>query len=248
MTDALALPPLPRTSLADATAELIRERIFSGAFEPGMWLVETDMARQLHTSRAPVREALAMLRAEGLAREEPGRGTYVATLGRRDIEEIYEVRAGLESVAAQLIIERDDQAALAALDRALGEMRRTAAQDDRQAFLDADLALHGELCRLSRNGRLLRAWEAQVGLLRTLIRLEITTLVGTVEPLLKEHERLVDEIRSGDPARASAACWALFRGTSRLLTQRMAADDPGPSRNDTTRRRAGSGATTETPR
>ena len=248
MTDALALPPLPRTSLADATAELIRERIFSGAFEPGMWLVETDMARQLHTSRAPVREALAMLRAEGLAREEPGRGTYVATLGRRDIEEIYEVRAGLESVAAQLIIERDDQVALAALDRALGEMRRTAAQDDRQAFLDADLALHGELCRLSRNGRLLRAWEAQVGLLRTLIRLEITTLVGSVEPLLTEHERLVDEIRSGDPARAAAACWALFRGTSRLLTQRMVADDPGPSPNDTTRRRAGSGATNETPR
>ena len=53
MTDALALPPLPRTSLADAMAELIRVRIFSGAFEPGMWLVETNIARQLHTSRAP---------------------------------------------------------------------------------------------------------------------------------------------------------------------------------------------------
>ena len=248
MTDALALPPLPRTSLADATAELIRERIFSGAFEPGMWLVETDMARQLHTSRAPVREALAMLRAEGLAREEPGRGTYVATLDRRDIEEIYEVRAGLESVAARLIIERHDEAALAALDHALEEMRRTAEQDDRQAFVDADLALHGELCRLSRNGRLLRAWEAQVGLLRTLIRLEVTTLVGTVEPLLTEHGRLVDEIRSGDPARAAAACWALFRGASQILTERMAGDIPGQSRNDTTRRRPGSGATTETPR
>ena len=214
MTDALALPPLARTSLADATAELIRVRIFSGAFEPGRWLVEADIARQLHTSRAPVREALAMLRAEGVACEEPGRGTYVATLGRRDIEEIYEVRAGLESVAAQLIIERDDQADLAALDRALEEMRRTAARGDRQAFVDADLALHGELCTLSRNGRLLRAWEAQVGLLRTLIRLEIATLVETVEPLLEEHERLVDAIRSGVPARASAACWTLFRGTS----------------------------------
>lgn len=220
-TDAPALPPLARTSLSEGTAELIRERIFAGAFEPGSRLVEADLARQLGTSRGPVREALAMLRAEGLVREEPGRGTYVASLGRRDIEEIYEVRAGLESVAARLIIERADRAALQALDRALVGMRRASARDDRQGFVDADLALHGELCTQSGNGRLLRAWEAQIGLLRTLIRLEITTLVESLEPLIEEHERLVDEIRSGDPNRASAACWALFRGTSRLLTRSM---------------------------
>ena len=152
------LPPLARTSLGDSTADLIRERIFAGTFGPGSRLVEADLARQLQTSRAPVREALAMLRAEGLAREEPGRGTYVASLGRRDIEEIYEVRAGLESVAARLIIERNDGSALTALDRALGEMRRVAATGDRRAFADADIALHGELCAQSGNGRLMRAW------------------------------------------------------------------------------------------
>jgi DNA-binding GntR family transcriptional regulator len=183
--------------------------------------VEADIARQLGTSRGPVREALAMLRAEGLVREHPGRGTYVASLGDRDIAEIYEVRAGLESVAARLIIEHDDASALAALDRALDGMHRASSRDDRRAFVDADLALHGELCKRSGNGRLFRAWEGQIGLLRTLIRLEITTLVESLDPLIVEHERLVDEIRSGDPGRASAACWALFQGTSRLLIQGM---------------------------
>lgn len=218
-TDAPALPPLARTSLSEGTAELIRERIFAGAFEAGSRLVEADIARQLGTSRGPVREALATLRAEGLVREEMGRGTFVASLGSRDIEEIYEVRAGLESVAARLIIERNDKGALAALDRALGGMREASAKGDRHAFVDADLALHGELCTRSGNGRLFRAWEAQIGLLRTLIRLEITTLVETLDPLIVEHQRLVEEIRSGDPGRASEACWALFRGTSKLLTQ-----------------------------
>jgi DNA-binding GntR family transcriptional regulator len=220
-TGASALPPLARTSLSEGTAELIRERIFAGALEAGSRLVEADIARQLGTSRGPVREALAMLRAEGIVREEMGRGTFVASLGSRDIEEIYEVRAGLESVAARLIIERNDEPALAALDRALSGMREASTQGDRGAFVDADLALHGELCTRSGNVRLLRAWEAQIGLLRTLIRIEITTLVETLDPLIVEHQRLVEEIRSGDPGRASEACWALFRGTSKLLTQGM---------------------------
>jgi DNA-binding GntR family transcriptional regulator len=55
-----------------------------------------------------------------------------------------------------------------------------------------------------------------------LIRLEITTLVESLEPLIRDHERLVEEIKSGDTDRAAAACWALFRDTSRLLTQGMA--------------------------
>lgn len=222
------LPPLARTSLADSTAELIRERIFAGTFGPGSRLVEADLARQLHTSRGPVREALAMLRTEGLAREEPGRGTYVASLNHRDIEEIYEVRAGLESVAARLLIERNDRSALARLDAALGEMRRIAATGDRRAFVDADIALHGELCAQSRNGRLLRAWESQIGLLRSLIRLEIENLVETLDPLIEEHERLVAEIRSEDPVRASEACWQLFRRTSGLLTRTVTAGPDAP--------------------
>jgi len=239
------LPPLPRTSLADSTAELIRERIFAGAFAPGSRLVEADLARQLQTSRAPVREALAMLRAEGLAREEPGRGTYVASLGRRDIEEIYEVRAGLESVAARLIIERNDRSALMRLDRALDEMRGVAATGDRRAFVDADIALHGELCAQSRNGRLLRAWESQIGLLRTLIRLEIENLVQNLDPLIEEHGRLVAEIRSLDPARASEACWHLFRHTSGLLVRNLPAEPNAPM--SATRSRVGGAAAASPP-
>jgi DNA-binding GntR family transcriptional regulator len=219
------LPALTRSSLADATAALLRERILDGTFPPGGRLVEADIARQLRTSRGPVREALVMLRAEGLARDEPGRGSFVAELTARDVEEIYEIRAALESAAALLVIERGDVAKLGELDRALEEMRRYAAAGDRGAFIDADLSLHGALCRLSGNQRLYQAWEAQVGLLRALIKLETTRLTATLEPLVVDHERLVDELRSGDSDRATRACWALFRDTSRLITEGGAIDD-----------------------
>jgi DNA-binding GntR family transcriptional regulator len=226
-----ALPPLSRTTLAEATADLLRERILAGAFAPGSRLVEAEIARQLRTSRAPVREAVAMLRAEGLAREEPGRGSFVAALTVRDIEEIYEVRAGLESAAARLLIERHDVAAMVELERSVEAMRQAAATTDRAGFVDADLALHGRLCQLSRNKRLLGAWENQAVLLRTLIRLETERLVETFEPTLSEHVDLVAQIRSEDIQGTTEACWALFRGTSRLLTESLSVSG-APSASD----------------
>lgn len=217
----LQLPVLNRASLAETTAELLRERILTGTLPPGYRLVEADIARQLNTSRGPVREALAMLRAEGLVDEEPGRGAFVAVLDARAIEEVYEIRAALESAAARLVIARNDPRDRDELEAALAAMRRTAASGDRIALVDADLALHGTLCRISGNERLYRIWENQVGLLRAFIRLETSRLVPAFEPLVDEHAHLVAEIDSGDPQRAEAACWALFERTSRLLIEAL---------------------------
>lgn len=214
----LDLPALARSSLADSTAEILRERIIQGVFAPGTRLVEVDIARRLGTSRAPVREALAMLRAEGLAYEEPGRGSFVAKLSRDEVEEVYELRAALESAAARLVIDRGDPADVAALDRVLATMRRTVAAKDRRAFIDADLALHGELCKRSGNRRLYRTWETQIGLLRVLIGLETTDLMLAASTLIDEHAHLVDEVRKGDAGRATEAAWSLFRSSSLLIT------------------------------
>lgn len=213
-----AFPPLNRTNLTEATADLIRERILLGSLEPGVRLVEADIARQLGTSRGPVREALAMLRAEGLTYEEPGRGSYVMRLDKADIEQIYEVRAGLESAAAHLLIERENAEAISALETVVERMRTAARSGDRVEFIEADLALHEELCSRCGNERLYRMWASQTQLLRTIVRLEVDKLVSTFDPVLLEHERLVAEIRSGDSARASAAAWSLFRRTAAVLT------------------------------
>jgi DNA-binding GntR family transcriptional regulator len=223
------LPLLARTSLAEATADLLRERIIQGSFEPGARLVEVEIARQLGISRAPVREALAMLRAEGLARDEPGRGTYVTVLDRRDVEDVYQVRAAIESGAARLVIEQDDPQSYAALEAALDAMREAAARGDRRAFIEADLSLHGVLCSRSGNDRLYRMWETQTGLMRALIRLETERLVSTFGPILEEHENLVAEIRSGDPDRATAAAWSLFKRTSQVLADGLEAPEPEES-------------------
>ncbi len=235
-TDDRDLPALARTSLSDATTELLRERILKGAFAPGERLIEVEIARQLGTSRGPVREALAVLRAEGLARDEPGRGTYVTALRDRDVEEVYDVRAALETGAAFLVIERNDPAVMDALEAALAEMRTAAARHDRAAFVEADLSLHAALCRGSGNERLYRMSETQTGLLRALIRLETERVVERFEPLLEEHSNLVAEIRSGDRLRAATAAWSLFRRTSQVLVGHREPNPDAPPRSTTGRK------------
>jgi GntR family transcriptional regulator of gluconate operon len=77
------LKPLdaPR-SLAEDAADRIREQILAGGFGPGEHLVEAKIAEQLNISRGPVREAFKLLRAEGLLKEEPRRGTLVGAPAR----------------------------------------------------------------------------------------------------------------------------------------------------------------------
>jgi DNA-binding GntR family transcriptional regulator len=199
-----ALKPLePRATLADSTADALRERILAGAFAPGERLVEAEIARQLAISRGPVREALAKLREEGLVRDEPRRGWFVSALTPRDIREIYELRSALEARAAKLAIARGSAVELR--DR-MAELRAAARAGDRERFAALDFEFHSDLTRLSGNRRLHRVFVQQAGVLRTLLRLEITTQYDSLAGILAEHERLLEEILSGDPARAQAAC------------------------------------------
>jgi DNA-binding GntR family transcriptional regulator len=216
-----SLLPLPTASLTESIAGLLRERIVDGQFQPGEKLVEAEIARQLQISRGPVREALAQLRAEGLVIERPRRGSFVAELTLDDVREIYELRAALESRAARLLIERDDREALAELGVIVEAMKAATEVDDREGFAELDARLHTELCRLSGNRRLHRAFVQQAGLLRALLRLEIKTQYRTLTGILEEHVELFADLDSGDSRRAEAACdrhmrEALERVTSML--------------------------------
>lgn len=229
--DALSqLPPLEARTLATTTTELLRERILGGVLRPGIRLIEADIAKQLRISRGPVREALATLRAEGLVHEEPRRGVSVSALGAQDIREIYEVRAALESGAARLVIAGGSSEAIPRLTSALERLKKAARRSEQLEFVEADLMLHEELCRVSGNERLFQAWTSQVGLLRTLIRLETAQGWPSFGPLLEDHDHFVTRILDGDVAGAADACWQLFRRSNAMLS--AAALRTPPSNHD----------------
>jgi DNA-binding GntR family transcriptional regulator len=91
--------PLVRNAGLVAT-EVIREAIIDGRLAPGERLKEEELARELGLSRTPIREALAVLQAEGLVDTAPNKGATVRSHDAEDLDDLYRLRALLEGYAA----------------------------------------------------------------------------------------------------------------------------------------------------
>ncbi len=93
------------TRSGDQTRVLItelRKEIISGALRPGEPLRQDVIAERYKVSRMPVREALRVLEAEGLALLVPNKGASVAPLDLLELQEIYEMRVSAETLALRL--------------------------------------------------------------------------------------------------------------------------------------------------
>lgn len=85
---------------ADQAYAYVRERVVSGDFEAGRRLTEWQIADALGTSRTPVREAMRRLVGDGILRFQPNYGTFVGSYSAKEIGELFELRALLESEVA----------------------------------------------------------------------------------------------------------------------------------------------------
>jgi DNA-binding GntR family transcriptional regulator len=78
----------------------IRDKLLLGGLQAGARLSEVTLAKEIGISRTPVREAMNQLESEGLIEQIPRFGTFVRKLERRELEELYDLRAVLEGYAA----------------------------------------------------------------------------------------------------------------------------------------------------
>jgi DNA-binding GntR family transcriptional regulator len=107
-------------TLRELTLEKLREAISQGFYRPGDRLIERTLCDQLGVSRTVVREVLRHLETEGLVETVAHSGPIVARLDPEQVQEIYEIRALLESEAARACAEL----ATPALVKQLREIRK----------------------------------------------------------------------------------------------------------------------------
>lgn len=103
----------------------VKEGILSGRFPGGSRVTEQDIAAAAGVSRTPVREALRRLHAEGLVEFTPNLGAVVTVWKDSDADEIFELRAMLESYGAR-------RAALVATEEQLRALRALAEEQCRE--------------------------------------------------------------------------------------------------------------------
>lgn len=187
--------------LREIVFETMREAIINGDLAPGERLMEVQLAEEMGVSRTPVREAIRKLELEGFVAMIPRKGAYVADYSVKDITEIFEIRASLESLAAGLACERITEEELDELQRLVVRAGENAKNNDLESLINVDTAFHDRIFKASRNSRL----EQMVSNLREQIhRFRTTSLAspGRTKDTLEEHKGLVDAIAERDIALA----------------------------------------------
>lgn len=96
-------PPVSKT---EYVLRRLRQEIREGYVNPGQPLRQAELAARYSVSPTPVREALRLLEAEGSVSYSPHKGATVVEFSRQRIEDLYRLRAAVESLATQLAVER----------------------------------------------------------------------------------------------------------------------------------------------
>lgn len=186
----------------------LKQMILAGGLGPGEALVERMLATRLLVSRTPVRAAIMRLEKEGLVRVVEGKGAFVAACSVEDMIEIYQMREGLEPIAARLSCAHIDAKELAFFEDALTRCRAKLpeVEDDPDAWRALGRDFHNLFIRASKNRRIIAALDAvhdQIELFRGLGR-RVDAPRLTVSAV-DEHLRIVDALKARDAARAEKA-------------------------------------------
>lgn len=190
--------------LREVVCETLRDAIRKGILKPGERLMEIQLAEELGVSRTPVREAIRKLELEGYVIMMPRRGTYVANLSIRDVNEVFEIRTSLDSLASGLAAERITDEELERLQRLLVRISEYVETNDMEKIVETDTEFHDLLYQASRNTRL-------VGIIfnlrEQLTRFRTTSMAfpGRLAATLEEHRHIVEAIAQGDVKEAQAA-------------------------------------------
>lgn len=197
--------PKQSATLRMAVEEKIRQAIASGVFKPGQRLVERQLCELIGVGRTSIREALRQLEAEGLITTYPHRGPVVSVITYEEAEQLYKVRALLESFSGQEFAERGAPADIARIEAAAAAFEAAAKGDDKAELIQAKTRFYDCLMEGS-NNMFVRQMLTQLHNRVTLLRITSMTQPGRLEHSVQEIKDIVAAIRERNGPRAAAAC------------------------------------------
>ena len=208
-------PPAFNLSLPEGLpqelARGLQEAIVFRDLTPGARLVEEEVASRFAISRSPVREAFRILETRGLVRREARRGSRVAELSRRDLDEVYACRLELEGLAAAQAAHARSPADLDSLDEGIEALATARERGDPRSFLRASMALSRTIHEASHNRtliRLLSTLEPQAMRYRFVAYARAESLM---DASIEGNAAVAESIHTGDREAASAATTRMIR-------------------------------------
>lgn len=189
---------------ANQIANTLEQLIFAGEFQDGDRLDELKLTEQFRVSRTPIREALQVLVASGLAEQRPRRGVFVRQPGPVELMEMFETMAELEAVCGRLAASRMTDEALGRLIEANENCQQAARDQDYDRYYAANQEFHQLIYRGSANSFLekqtLQLQSKLSAYRRTQLRFR-----GRLDQSMTEHAAILAMLKAGDAEQAAQA-------------------------------------------
>ena len=183
-------------SLVQIAQDAIRRGIIQKELKLGQPLKEAALARPLQISNTPVREALSLLKAEGLVVSVPHKGYRVFTLNQEELVAFCELRFTLEAQALRYGIERNPKELVQKLHGILLKMQKNQDESMREEYLNLDTLFHMSFFKACQNDFLLGHYQKINSMIETM-RHYISISNEATQKSLESHEAIVNEIDQG---------------------------------------------------
>jgi len=154
------IAPVKRSSLTQQVTLKLRQAILDGRIKAGERIIEEEIAAMMKTSRGPVRDSLIELEHEGLVIRERNRGAMVVNVSAKDVEEVWNLRIALESLALRYAMERATKEDLEKLEGIVKEISAgLKGEYPIEKAVDLDLKFHEQVVLMSGLKRLISFWQ-----------------------------------------------------------------------------------------
>ena len=210
-------------TLRERTYHALLDLVLSGSLPLGSQLDEQQLADQLSISRTPIREAINMLVKDELVEYRSYKGNFVRTFTEKDVQEVYQVRAVLEGLAARLAVQHLTEESLTELEAILIEIAEAVSMKDLEVMSEADRRFHKTIVQLSQNRTLeqsLGRLDRQVRLMRFLANHDPNIVVRTS----LERPQIMEALKARDGERAGQLLEEHIKGVKDSLIKQLTSD------------------------
>ena len=187
---------------ADQIANTLEQLVFAGEFQDGERLDELKLAEKFQVSRTPIREALQVLVASGMAEQIPRRGVFIRQPRPVELMEMFETMAEIEAVCGRLAATRMSDDDLEVL-RAVNDRCQQASQEaDHERYYSENEGFHQIIYRGAANSFLekqaLQLQNRLSAYRRTQLRFR-----GRLTQSMNEHSEILEALANGDAENAA---------------------------------------------
>ncbi len=192
---------IKRTSFKDQILQILLQRIVTGELKPGDRIKELQVATEMETSQAPVREAIRALEAMGYIEHKPHTGARVKAFSTKEMHEAFRVREALELFSIET--------GMAALTKNVNEFKliqtrleNTVKNDDIKEYSRIDHEFHRRLISLSENETMLKIWDSLQ--IQSRVERALRGFQIPIDKMIKYHPPIIEAIIGGNANEARA--------------------------------------------